>query len=78
MILRNKKILISIRKSEILTLDGLLMYVFMALVQSACIALVENWLVQQGFSMFNLATSGMMLGALAFVVWLGDKSGRGR
>jgi hypothetical protein len=60
MIFRKRKMLISIRKSEVLTFDGLLWYVIMAVGQSAGIAFVENWLLEKGLSLFN-PTTGVVI-----------------
>jgi len=73
MLATNRRMLVSIRLRDIITFDGLLLYVAIGVIQSLSVAAVEDYLLGQGYSLFSSNTMLLLCGALVAIVWIGQK-----
>jgi hypothetical protein len=76
MLATNRRMLVSVRLRDVITFDGLLLYVGIGVIQSLSVAAVEDYLLRQGHSLFSSNTTFLLFGALIVAVWIGRKLGR--
>jgi len=71
-----RRMIVSIRRDDIKTPGNFFNYLAIGVIQSLVIGAAENWLLERGFSLYELSTTFIMCLALLFFIVIGQESGR--